>query len=85
MTIRTIDEKNFNLTLRLNCNMDTKTVTYEIVAWDKVNHKVDQYLFKDGDFGKACDKFESLKIGMRSIRDDAEFLADLQAEQKEQM
>ena len=85
MTICTIDERNFNLNFTFTVDMAERKLVYEITAWDKVNHKIDKYVYKEGEFETACNKFDSLKIGMKSIRNDEELLADLQAEQKEQM
>lgn len=85
MPIYTIDEKNFNLSFTVICSTLNRTVTYEIRAWNKVNHKIDKYLFGDGEFEKACDKFDSLKVAMKNIEDNNEFLADLHEEQREQM
>lgn len=84
MTLCVIDNESYNLSLDVSLSMKDKTVEYKIVGWDKVHHKIETYVYKDGEFETACDKFGLMEVSYLPLR-GRDFIADLQLEQREQM
>ena len=85
MPIYTTDNKSYNISFSVSFSMKDKSVSYVITTWDKIHHSIKKYIFKDGEFAKACDKLRLLEIEMLPLKETDDFITDLQAEQKEQM